>query len=203
MSASETATIKKNYTKQEIKILVDANDPLITLSKPTLFTSSHWSNFSQISVNSVLQNFILCEKNKCILKHTSSSGTNALSKHKCKIEPNSKSQQLITPHLLSDLNKSQKNKVPPAIKQRITTASLEYCVLDSRPFEQVSGVGFVSLAKTLIQTGTHHPNILRITSVEKLLPHPSTLSRNLEQMYNEQKSQLAGICTSLESYTIT
>ncbi|CAF1384444.1 unnamed protein product [Didymodactylos carnosus] len=60
------------------------------------------------------------------------------------------------------------------IKHQLTEACVEYCAVDSRSFESVSGDGFISLVKQLMNAeaivGTAVP-------VKELLPHPSTVYR--------------------------
>ena len=68
--------------------------------------------------------------------------------------------------------------MPPApdnyssIKDRIIEACIELCALDGKPFDTVSGEGFINLSKQLMNAGA-----LMGTgySVNDLLPHSTTV----------------------------
>ncbi|CAF1473288.1 unnamed protein product [Rotaria magnacalcarata] len=86
------------------------------------------------------------------------------------------------------------------IKERIVESYAEFCALDNKTFETVAGDGFISLAKQLMNAGAL---IGTGFSVNELLPHPTTVSRNVTRTYNKLKQQLILFCENVQHFTIT
>ncbi|CAF5137493.1 unnamed protein product, partial [Rotaria sp. Silwood1] len=75
-----------------------------------------------------------------------------------------------------------------------------FCALGARVFDVVKGDGFINLAKTLFGVGRgSNTSSIEITD---LLPHPTTISRNITRFYEEYKIQLIDICEQLTSFCL-
>lgn len=66
---------------------------------------------------------------------------------------------------------------PAALKKLMTKKLVEFCAKDMRPFEIVEGEGFRQLVQFIWSVGAMHGN--EITNVTSILPHPTTVSRNV------------------------
>ena len=70
-----------------------------------------------------------------------------------------------------------KDKFGEANQKTVTKASVDMCALDIRPFVAISGVGFkrfLGVAMKLSQ------NVKGKINVDEMLPHPTTVSRNVK-----------------------
>ena len=71
--------------------------------------------------------------------------------------------------------------IPPApdnyssIRDRIVETCVEFCALDGKPFDTVTGDGFINLAKQLMNAGAL---IGTGFSINDILPHATTVSMN-------------------------
>lgn len=65
--------------------------------------------------------------------------------------------------------------VPLAAKQKISDKCVEFVCKDIRPFEVVSGEGFIRLAESLIMVGVKYGQV----PATDVLPHPTTVSRQV------------------------
>ncbi|CAF4693427.1 unnamed protein product, partial [Rotaria sp. Silwood2] len=75
-----------------------------------------------------------------------------------------------------------------------------FCALGTRAFDVVKGDGFENLAKTLFGVGRgRNTSSIEITD---LLPHRTTISRNITRLYEEYKIQLIDICEQLTSFCL-
>ncbi|CAF4709010.1 unnamed protein product, partial [Rotaria sp. Silwood2] len=73
-----------------------------------------------------------------------------------------------------------------------------FCALGTRTFDVVKGDGFKNLAKTSFGVGRgSNTSSIEITD---LLPHPTTISRNITRLYDEHKIQLIDICEQLTRF---
>ncbi|CAF3357899.1 unnamed protein product [Rotaria sp. Silwood2] len=96
--------------------------------------------------------------------------------------------------------------MPPApdnyssIKERIVEACVEFFALDGKPFDTVTGEGFINLAKQLMNAGA---SIGTGFSVNDLLPHSTTVSRNVDRVYARLKDQLILLCQNVQHFALT
>ncbi|CAF5049307.1 unnamed protein product, partial [Rotaria sp. Silwood1] len=75
-----------------------------------------------------------------------------------------------------------------------------FCALGARAFDVVKGDGFKNLAKALFGVGRgSNTSFIEITD---LLPHPTTISRNITRLYEEDKIQLIDIWEQLISFCL-
>lgn len=75
-----------------------------------------------------------------------------------------------------------------SLKKLMTRKLVEFCAKDMRPFEIVQGEGFRHLAQFIWSMGAIHGN--RITDVTCILPHPTTISRNVAAIKEEMLEKL-------------
>ncbi|CAF2440986.1 unnamed protein product [Rotaria sp. Silwood2] len=191
---------KEPFLKQHYQNLVTMNDSSITLIKPSNARSELWSNFSQLYHLNIAQNYVVCHECRVVLKWTSETGTKVMKNHNCgkkftpKISTTPSRQRTISSYL------------PPAednyatIKERIVEACAEFCALDNKPFDIVAGEGFVNLTKQLMNAGAL---IGTGFSINDILPHPTTVSRNVIRIYNKLKGQLVVLCENVQHFTLT
>ena len=208
-------------SKNEIQELVSSDDPSIAFMKPENTRSECWKNFSQIFHTKVAQDFVICLECKTILKWTSANGTRVMTHHNCLKNKNTPTHSPRQRTISSYCQSTSLSSEYPIFQKRITDACVEFCAIDGRPFESVAGAGFLNLAKQLVSVGA-----CLGTSVcaAKLLPHPSTvsigftlnckmtfdkkihfsqISRHVERMYIDLKTQLVSLCKSLRFFSLT
>lgn len=87
-------------------------------------------------------------------------------------------------------------------KKKCTKAMAEWTVLNCRPFSISDDAGFKNIARFFISVGaTFGKNV----NVDTLLPHPTTISRNINKIYefhfNEIKAEI--LKTKANSYGLT
>jgi hypothetical protein len=171
-----SSTVKIILSKAELQNLVTSNHPSISFIKPTNVRSECWTNYSQVYHSNIAQDYIICLQCKTVLKWTSETGTRVMSHHNCSKRSSTPTTPSRQRTISSYCQQSLTSKECPFVKNRITEACVEYCAIDGRSFESVSGSGFVNLAKQLIVAGA---TIGTSVSVNELLPHPSTVSIKL------------------------
>ncbi|CAF1527281.1 unnamed protein product [Adineta ricciae] len=197
---SSTYDEKSTLSKAELQRLVSSDDPLISFKKPSNKRSDCWTNFSQVYHSNNAQDYIVCLVCKSILKWTKDQGTRVMTHHNC-VKVKSPSTTPTRQRTISSYcTHPSLSKECPLIRKRITEVCVEYCALDGRSFESVAGTGFKALAKQLVNAGATLGTSVNVT---ELLPDPSTISRNVEQVYFNLKKQLISLCVSLECFSIT
>lgn len=130
--------------------------------------SKVWDCFSIIkNENDIeIENFVVCKSCNNVYKYNKNSLSN-LNKHKCySILQNEKDSQLIEPN--NDAKKA------------CTEIMTEWVVGDIRPYSLVKDRGLKSYSKLLLSLGSKFGANL---NVDSLLPHPTTLYRNVENSY--------------------
>lgn len=71
-------------------------------------------------------------------------------------------------------------------KKIITEKIVEFCALDVRPFEIIKGKGFVNLVQYFISVGARYGEV----DVTTILPHPTTISRNVSDVKTKKHEEL-------------
>ncbi|CAM4905523.1 unnamed protein product [Rotaria socialis] len=202
MSIVEKYTV---LTKKEIEQLFSQKISSLRIVKPTVTprSSAVWNSFSCIYVNDIKQEYVFCNQCEDLLIYKHCSGTNSLSKH---IRSCQKIKTIV-PHSQTNMNQfyaSSKSEpdIPDRIKQQIKVACVEFAALDSRSFQTIHGIGFKNLAQKIFDTGKYLP-ISKDINVETLLPHPITVSRHVDKLYNQKHQQLViSICEKMLVYTV-
>ncbi|CAF4770606.1 unnamed protein product, partial [Rotaria sp. Silwood2] len=78
------------------------------------------------------------------------------------------------------------------MKLSVTQACAEFSALDGRAFDTMTGYGFQNLAQVLFDAGRSFTN--SSIQIQDILPHPTTISRNVGRIYEQSKMQLIQIC---------
>ncbi|CAF1153450.1 unnamed protein product [Rotaria magnacalcarata] len=191
-------------TKKEIEQLIDKRNSSLKIVKPKITSKSSavWNSFNYIYVNDIKQEYVICNQCEDLLVYKPSCGTNSLSKH---IRSCQKVKAVVS-HDQPNINQFYaSSKTEPAIsnrvKQEIKVACVEFVALDCRSFKTIRGVGFKNLAQKIFDAAKYLP-ISKDINIEKLLPHPTTISRDVNKLYNKKHQQLISICEKLLVYTV-
>ncbi|CAF4064119.1 unnamed protein product [Adineta steineri] len=190
-----------SLTKDTIIQLIKNDDVFVTFVKPKKTSSSVWVNFSCIYVNNMKQNFVSCDTCKDILHYTSTDGTSCMRKQQKSCQTLNKNNQNAAFGIKEYFRPKTCQKIPTKLKDKITNATVEFVSLDTRAFELVCGDGFLYFAQTLLDVGKKLSNAQNINVVD-LLPHPTTVSRNINKLYTNRKTQLIDLCKSMKSYSV-
>lgn len=178
--------------KKNLEKLIELDDKSISYWKPeeNPKRSLVWESFSIVCINRVKQEVVSCDKCKKLLMYRQRDGTTSLAKHKRSCEDdiisstnNSCNQTQVTEYFVS----TNASNIPKNLKQRVKIACTEFVALDSRPFEIVSGNGFMKMAQSLFDAGKHF-NPSSNVSLKDLIPSPVTvktlLLRKIYIMYS-------------------
>lgn len=76
--------------------------------------------------------------------------------------------------------------VTSAAKSQMTDMCVEFVCKDIRPFETISGDGFLRLAQSLINIGVKYGQV----SASDVLPHPTTVSRRVDEVAEKLKTEI-------------
>lgn len=87
---------------------------------------------------------------------------------------------------MSDPNDFPSVMSDAALKKLITTKLVEFCARDIKPFEIVAGEGFRALMQLIWSLGAFYGN----KDVACILPHPTTISRNVKSIKKERLQQI-------------
>ncbi|CAF2111047.1 unnamed protein product [Rotaria magnacalcarata] len=171
-------------TKKEIEQLIDKRNSSLKIVKPKITSKSSavWNSFNYIYVNDIKQEYVICNQCEDLLV------------------------KAVVSHDQPNINQFYaSSKTEPAIsnrvKQEIKVACVEFVALDCRSFKTICGVGFKNLAQKIFDAAKYLP-ISKDINIEKLLPHPTTISRDVNKLYNKKHQQLISICEKLLVYTV-
>jgi hypothetical protein len=169
--------VSKLLTRTELERLLKKNDNSITLSKiqQTDRSSSFHSRFSVISVNNLIQNFVLCDICRSIIVYKSSTGTGGLKKHLASCEIGAPSSNTTQSIITTYYGNKKPPVIPKKLKKNITDAYLDFIILDGRPFEIASSTGFKQFVEVIFKAGKSC-NISQSLQISDLLPHATTVS---------------------------
>jgi hypothetical protein len=146
--------------------------------------SEVWLRFVEVvDENNKYIGYVSCKNCDQIYKYNYKDGTSSLKRHVCHVL---NKQPTITSFL-------EKKMVPVIAKEITTKKIMEFVCKDLRPFEIITGSGFREFAQEMINIGSVHGRI----SIDDLLPHPTTVSRNVIKAAESIKSSLAGKLTNV------
>lgn len=162
MPGLENDRIKKNLLSGKFKIAIKKG------------RSKVWDVYGKIEDNEgvELENKLGCIKCFSVLKYDGRSTSN-LVKHKC-----------YTTMKETSLVKLEVNK---DTKEEATKIITQWCIGNCRPFQLVQDSGLISYSEFLISVATKYGGSI---AIEKLLPHPITLSRNVEGLYDNMLAKI-------------
>ncbi|CAF3751948.1 unnamed protein product, partial [Rotaria magnacalcarata] len=137
-------------------------------------------------------------------------GTASLAKHKrpCQTTDhasdtdNTSVKHLVKQTQVAEYYSSKKShSVPKTIREKVKIACTEFTALDSRAFETVTGVEFLKMVLSIFDAGRCFSPTSNV-SVKEIIPSPITISRHIDQMYENKKSELRNLCLNVKSYCI-
>ena len=127
--------------------------------------------------------YVRCMRCSGLLKYNSkSSGTSHLRRHADGCQ--SKSGAATSNVAIGSFFKP--TGIPLTVKSHITDKCVEFVCKDIRPFETVSGGGFIALAQSLINVGVKYGQV----SATEVLPHPTTVSRRVSEVAGKLKTDV-------------
>jgi len=145
--------------------------------------AAFWKCFNKVVYNNDMgkeTGFVCCTKCKVLMGYTYNKGSSHLGRHKCVLLSRESKNSMLP--FLTKKNKSLPNNVLNECKEKY----IQFVCQDIRPMDIVSGPGFKSLASYLIEVGSQFGQI----DVDDLLPHPTTISRNLIKNTDTKREQL-------------
>lgn len=154
-------TIQKKLLSGVCKLIPKSN------AKGTFWNCFEVVVFTETEQNT---NYVCCKKCHNLMSYKLSKGSSHLSRHKCAVltsEPSSSIDQYF--------NKKPKTNIPQNVIKDCQQKCVQFCSQDIRPMDIVAGSGFKNLANYLISVGSKYGEV----SAENLLPHPTTVQRNM------------------------
>ena len=141
--------------------------------------SNVWKNFKLIVQENTQTcvGYVQCQKCLNFFSYNSKSGTSHLRRHNCGKKTSFK---------LTNFLKPQTSSTDKSDKQTVLQAAIKLCSKDLRPFDIVSGEGFINFAQVLINIGAKKGNI----DASDILPHPTTISRNIVETAETLRSEI-------------
>lgn len=137
-----------------------------------------------------LLGYVCCKQCKAILTYAPKNGTSNLYKHKC---VNKSLQTENKP--ISDFFKASndiKSKLTQGIKQDMQRGAVAFTVLDMRPMHALFGHGLATLLSIFTCIGFKYGYLTPELCAE-ILPHPTTISRNILNMANDLIPKLSDL----------
>ncbi|XP_055351531.1 uncharacterized protein LOC129597860 isoform X2 [Paramacrobiotus metropolitanus] len=167
---------EKVYKREDVVSGLDGG----TLSKVQATGASRrsqvWEHFMEIHEvgSGDILPYVYCVSCKEVFKHISRNGTSHLSSHiRDSCRPVVVKSQ---PKITSFVQSGKAPVVSVTAKTMVTESCVRFVAEDMRSFESVKGNGFIRLIQTAIDIGDQYGKV----SAAELLPHPTTVSRNVE-----------------------
>lgn len=134
--------------------------------------SKVWDVFGSIKNENgdEIQNLVACKNCFSVHKFNSKSTSN-LVKHKCYILKKIKTD-----------NKIEKTEVDVEDKKKSVLLVTEWTIENCRPFNIIRDCGLRNFVEFLISIGAKYGQNV---DIDKLLPHPTTVSRNIQNLHNK------------------
>ncbi|CAF1482810.1 unnamed protein product [Rotaria sp. Silwood1] len=188
-----------SLSKSDIEKLIRNRDPSVSYAKPKKAFSEHWNNYSQVFVNGIPQHYICCSNCENLLAWKTGDGSTNLKKHSqyCR-DKSPGNQQLVTKFMSS--NNGNNERLIRMIKKNLITAAAEFCAIDNRPFSLIQGNGFQHLANAIY--GARRA-LSAFNPIESLLPDRTTISREIDRIFFEDRAKLINLIQSVKQYFIT
>ena len=174
---------KNRRTLHEIEEMIRKGDSRIQLKRKSKHDEKSlnvWQSFYHIHMDGVRQDFVRCDGCGKIFRFISRYGTNGLKKHirSCSKLVNEKDgvQLPITSHFTTQGgNQKDFSRIPNRFFTQMVKASAEYCALDGRAFESITGVGLQRVIQVAFDAGRVCAAMKRPINVKELLPSSITV----------------------------
>ncbi|XP_019719169.1 zinc finger BED domain-containing protein 1-like isoform X2 [Hippocampus comes] len=166
--------------KSDLSSKVKNKDPCVQL-RDIQGKSPFCAKFARIECYGVDTNYVACRRCEVLVKYTSESGTSGLIRHRCQT-PKAADEQC-QPNAATP-----KRKCPAqGVFTRLAATIARMCSQDLRPLSFVEGRGFVAVAQELLEIGSRFGGKF---PVEGILPSARTLSRHLDEAYEQLKGRV-------------
>ena len=192
-SSSEPSPMTDGPLRQDIQLaLSNSADCTYTLvDKPQVHKRAIgdvWRTFKivQRATDKKMMQFAQCQDCASVFSYKSQNGSNNLKTHSQTCTANA--DNVAKKRKKGSVNILLKAKFGEAEKKLITKASVQMCALDLRPFAAISGVGFKGLLGVCMNIAQ---NVQGKIDIDEILPHPSTVSRNVEILAGKVRKCLA------------
>lgn len=174
---------RKKKTLSEIELLIRKKDQGVNFEerpKRNENSSPVWESFRTIHVNGIRQDFVRCIGCEKVVRYVSIHGTNGLKKHiqSCSklFKSNDGTQTTITSHYLTRSDKhTDLSNIPKRFATQMVRACAEYCSVDGRAFESISGAGIKKVFQVAFDAGRACGAGKRSIDVQHLLPSSTTV----------------------------
>lgn len=113
--------------------------------------------------------YVHCQREGCNTLLIYNGSTSGMLRHKCK-----------------ENRHSTKNEVSKAARTAVRDKCVSMCAMDLRPFNIVSGEGFINLSQELINTGAKYGQI----SAKDVLPSSRTVSRHIRDLADQVRDEM-------------
>lgn len=125
----------------------------------------------------IINNIVACKFCKNVLKFSGKQTTNLL-RHKCYIKMKE-----------AEENQLSLIKVDEQSRSKCLRACMNWSIQDCRPFLAVDGQGFKETVAYFLEVGEKYG---RNVDIDHLIPHPTKISRNLNEMAAQYEEDLKG-----------
>lgn len=193
--------VEPNLTAGEIKLKIEKKEfTLIDVNTQQKRYKSHvWSTFREIknSEGAILKEYVACGVCYNVLAYTRGQSTSNMGKHKCvKMKSESGGQSKTTVKDISSYftltAKEAESRLSADVKLGIKNSGVKFIARDMRPMYALKGAGLHDLLSTFTIIGCKYGG-LSPEAVAAVLPHPSTISRYIQQKTVELTEVLSQI----------
>lgn len=169
----EAKTIREKIKKGELKT-----------KKKEGQKSSVWERFSEVVKDDESSaGYVICNICEAIYVFNShKTGTSNMVHHVC-----AKARSL--PNSLTSFVRRDIKRIPVEVKHKFVDDCVDMCCWDMRPFDIVSGKGFVKVAQTLINIGAKYGAV----DADSIIPHRQTVCDRAKQQAAADKENLAEV----------
>ena len=167
--------MNKSLLKQEITQLIKNSDVHLVFGKPKTSSFQAWLTFSYVYINNQKQDFVCCDICKEVLHHKPMDGTSSMIKHKRICEQTKKNIHNNSTSIQGYFRPKTIQPILTKLKEKVTSAVVEFVCLDNRAFELIASDGFIHLAQIIFNVGQDLYKSHDIY-VSNLLPDARTVS---------------------------
>ncbi len=138
-----------------------------------------WEAFGIVYArNNVKLDYAACKSCNKVYTFKTSTGTATISKHKCLVPASGVATAKVF---------LKKHIVLKQEKETMTAVAANYCTIDMRPFESLSGLGFKALIQTALDIGSSSTGQV---TIDELLANPTTVNRNVDSRAQNGRKKL-------------
>jgi hypothetical protein len=189
--------VREGVFRTERKAQAAVKNPMWDFFESIVFTDSRPTTSSdEHEQDTVVIPYVSCIRCKAVLTYDSKKGgTSHLRRHaeNCKLPSTSS-----TP--IDAYFKASTTHISKVVKEELTMRCAEFVCKDMRPFEIMAGKGFANLAHTFINIEVKYGQVSG-AELQELLPHPTTVSRKVGELYDKVKEAIVPELAAIFSET--